>query len=103
MKEIEDQIKRLEQKLCYADFISDLFHVVSRDIGGGALEIQHRASQSDTTPNQSPHREYYEFHQKSACALPIIKAIRKQFRNSNVTLILEARICFCFSRRSAID
>lgn len=76
LKYIEDEIKRLERKFCYADFISDLFQIVSRDISGGALELQHRVSHDHHGEN-APNRVYYEFRQSFACELAVISAARK--------------------------
>ncbi len=79
LKNIEHEIKRLERKLSYADFISDLFHVVSRDISGGALELRHRISQPHYGKN-APNRVFYKFNQKSACKSAVVAAAQKRYR-----------------------
>ncbi len=79
LRNIEDEIKRLERKFSYADFISDLFHVVSRDISGGALELRHRISQFHHGQN-APHRNFYNFNQKSACKSAVVEAVQKRYR-----------------------
>lgn len=85
LKNIEDEIRRLERKFCYADFISDLIHVVARDISGGALELKHQISQVNQGPN-APHRDFYIFNQKSACKSAVIEAaqrIHRKFISTN--------------------
>lgn len=76
-RNIEDEIKRLRRKFGRADFISDLFQIVARDISGGALELQHRISQVHVLPT-APHRHYYEFHHKSASKSAVLRAIQKR-------------------------
>lgn len=70
---IEDNMKQLERKLSYADFISDLFHVVSRDISGGALELRHRIPAPHQEQN-APPRKFFNFNQKSACKSAVMEA-----------------------------
>jgi len=80
LKSIADEIQRLQRKFCYEDFISELISVVSRDITGGALEIQHYAPPSAYQGQQSPHRQYYNFRSAFACRPTVIQAARKRSR-----------------------
>ena len=80
LKSIEDEIKLLQRKFCYEDFISDLICIVSRDITGGALEIQHYAPSGSYQEDESPHREYYNFRSALACRSTVIQATKKRLR-----------------------
>ena len=80
LKSIADEIQRLQRKFCYEDFISELISVVSRDITGGALEIQHYAPPSAYQGQQSPHRQYYNFRSALACRSTVIQATKKRLR-----------------------
>ena len=73
LKSIEDEIKRLQQKIYYADFISDLISVITRDIAGGALELQYK-KQGESDPL------FCYFRYACAYQLPVIEAARKTFR-----------------------
>lgn len=102
LKSIEDEIKQLQRKFCYEDFISDLIGVVSRDITGGALEIQHYAPPSTYQGQQSPHREYYHFRSALACRPIVIQAAIKRTRKSIRSKLQFINPCFQSFRRNSI-
>ena len=102
LKSIEDEIKLLQRKFCYEDFISDLICIVSRDITGGALEIQHYAPPSAYQGQQSPHRQYYNFRSALACRPTVIQAARKRSRKFICSKLQFSNPYFQSFRRNSI-
>ena len=78
-KKIDDEITLLQQKQARADLIADMFSVVKRDIGGGALALRHRIPRPHTGLG-SPHRQFYHFHHRYAAVLVVIAAVEKKLR-----------------------
>ena len=102
LKSIEDEIKRLQRKFCYEDFISELISVVSRDITGGALEIQHYAPSGSSQEDESPHREYYNFRSALACRSTVIQATKKRLRKFICSKLKFINPCLQSFRRNSI-
>lgn len=76
LKTITHEIIGLEQDLCYANFISDVASVITRDITGGALELQHHSPNNNPGPN-APYRPYLQFRDVASRHSSVIAAARK--------------------------